>query len=285
MKKIRILIVVCIVLLLAFITSAVFAQQGNFTASDTLSENSVLSKLNANSVSVAADTERTALLDGSVKLESGLNTDEVAYNTNGTYEYYDDPETYTVDYDNMYKVFILSTDDVKQLPPDTPFSEIISENYIWEAPILNSSNEVVSSSAFRKGISESEFASRVASAGTAGINFADERAEMEVTDFVRKNAGKWYWIRTGNMIPLEELEFVANRESVSEFIAELGLDDIVDIKYVALGKYRTEAFYIRVESGDEYAIPFTSHPEIENRALYPISELISLLPDVGGLIE
>jgi hypothetical protein len=279
LKKTWILCLVCAVILSSLTVGIVSASQPGDTSPETVINNILAQDKIANA------TEAPLLATESDKLETSLNNDVIiTINTDGSRSVSDNSIEYVVDFDNMYKVYTLNVQDVKAAyTGNTTFADLISGTYLWEVPIREDS-EVISTAAFRKGITVSELAAKIEKGDAA---FANDEAEAEAYAFVEGHVGQWYWVRTGNLIPVEEADFVSDRTALANFIIETQLTQIEDIKYVSLGKYRTDIIYIRA-NGLEYGITFTSHPEfigLENRTLYPINEIINTLTSVDGLVN
>lgn len=268
MRKNLLYLSVCAFILLSVSAGSVLAQN-NLNSE----KNDVLSKFEKQSIKDFS--EKNALQLETNNLEIDLNSKEgVLLDSNGEEKSIEISESViNCNTANAYQVFELNTDDIiRDYDSNHKFSKYISNSYIWEIPICDKSGTIISTAAFRKG-------AKIKTIKQKNFNFKDKTSEKEFYERAAKREGKWHWIRTGNMIPCSEVEFVSNRDDISSYIRSLGLADIEEIKYVTLGIYRTEMIYVRA-AGKDYGITFGARPDLtglDNRTLYPIEEIMKTL--------
>ena len=281
MRRSWVLYVISVIILVLMVANIVLASDTQIIpeSAHISMEDVVDAKLSA--LSIECSAERNELLNEAENLTDTINSEEiVVYDVeDGVSRKQETTDTYVTDFSNMYKVFTLSIEDVVKgyYEVDKQFSDLITDNYLWEAPIRDQNGNVVSSASFRKGVSFEAFEKK-----SKDMIFENQETKDAVCDFVRSKEGKWYWVRTGNLIPNEEVEFVSDHSALTKYINNLGFPRVEDIKYVSLGIYRTDILYIRAE-GKEYGITFTLRPDLaglENRKLYEIGEIIDILSNM-----
>ena len=277
MKKSWVISALSLIVLVLLMTNIVLANDATVVFDNTNVADSIDAKLSVLSIDFAA--ERNELQRETKSLTETINAEQIVTldDESQLVRQQEAIETYEVDYDSMYKVFTLNTDDIVKSfhVGNELFSSFITDTYLWEAPIRNQKSEVESSASFRKGISFSEFEQK-----SRSISFEDEETREEISNFVRANEGIWYWVRTGNMIPCEEVNFVSDSKALADYIESFGFSEVEDIRYVSLGIYRTDILYIYAD-GKEYGITFTLRPDLiglENRKLYEIGDIVNTLP-------
>jgi hypothetical protein len=177
---------------------------------------------------------------------------------------------------SAYKVYLMKTVDfVTDFENTGSFQKLISNEYFWESPIFDELGNVVSVATFAKGKKFEEY------------NLAEGSVEKEVEDAVRAREGKWFMESNGNFIPNESVEFIVNKDAISNVIIKAGIDIPTDLKVVSLPGFYTYMLYMK-DDKNEFGIPFTYREDLTglvNGNIYKVSELVNNLKNSYAFIH
>lgn len=234
-------------------TNMVFAS-GNDLIKETLSQDSVTSSAEKDSVLKALKDSMDNTLElirGNGSLMITSVDKESSYSSN-----------------KMYKLFMLNEGNfIDSYKKGKTFESLISDEYIWEAPILDTKGNIISINQIVKGKRLDDIKKK----------FGDIE-DKEIENTIKNREGKWYVASTGTSIPLKGVEFISNRDAIASFLLTSGLQNPSKIKVVSLPKVSTYMIYIKDKNG-EFGIPFTSREDFSgatNGKLYKLEELFNI---------
>lgn len=177
--------------------------------------------------------------------------------------------------EKTYKAYKIKPDFRQLYKEYGEFDKLISNDYVWEIPVYNFNEELISVVAIAKGITMEEAKKHL------GI-FKNEEAKEDYINVIRKVEGKWYFQKLGTDIPPEEINFITDSSNIETLLEEAGLKNPSLIKYVMMPVYATDVLYIK-QGNEEYGIPFSYRTDLtglENRKVYKMSDIITSLEKV-----
>jgi len=147
---------------------------------------------------------------------------------------------------NPYKVYLLANDFVDRYQKDHCLASSLNDQYLWEVPILDNLNRIISTS-------------------TAWL-YND----------------KWEIAATGLNIPPEMVQFSANNEAIAQYLATNGLKNLREIKHIRIHRAFMDALYLVSEDGCEYIVPMSNRPDLvglENQKIYPVEQVMKVIAE------
>lgn len=166
-----------------------------------------------------------------------------------------------------YKLYLTNSGDViKDYKLNNNFEKLISNKYIWQTPIIDSTGQVIAVGTIVKGRTLEE------------LKIKSGSIKKEDEDIITSRVGKWYLESVGNNIPSNWAEFISNNDELSAFLLKSDINNPSHLKLVCLPGLNSYMLYIS-NKGDEFGIPFTNIENeigVKNGSLYKMSELISI---------
>jgi len=132
-----------------------------------------------------------------------------------------------------YKVYQLSREDVAKFEKS---QSLVLSQYLWEVPLLDKNNNIVST--------------------ITAWKFND----------------KWEIAQSGLNINEELVKLSSDPKLIAQFLIDKGITDVKSIKHLRIPLAFMDAFYITLDSGEELLIPLKHRMglEIEDMKIYPI---------------
>ncbi|MEW6172750.1 MAG: hypothetical protein AB1510_06730 [Bacillota bacterium] len=143
-----------------------------------------------------------------------------------------------------YKVYLVSKDFIECYHTGRSLGSALSGQYLWEAPLLDDSCRVVS------------------------------------TSTAWENDGKWEIAATGLNIPATMVKLSSDTEAIVKLLVDNGLARLKEIKHVRIHGAGMDAFYLVSETGKEYVVPMSHRPDIiglKNLKVYTVEEAMDVL--------
>lgn len=172
----------------------------------------------------------------------------------------------------MYKVYRLKDDDIVNLyKKEGSFSNLISDNIIWEIPIYNADGKIVSTCSIKRRPMLDE------------LKASGKKLRPEVEQGAKDVEGQWAVTLIGNYIPLEYAALLSEPDKIAEFLNKHDIENPQTIKIVIL-PYATYMLYVK-DNDKEFGIPFNYREDligIKNAEIYEMDAFIEIFGNFLG---
>lgn len=149
---------------------------------------------------------------------------------------------------NKYKVYLISKNFIEDFKISKNFENIISDDFIWEIPLLDENNQIVSTSMAAK-----------------------------------MNNDSWQVVRTGLDIPSDIVEIVSNEEYLEDAIKNLDIKVPKVIKHVRIFSKNMDFIFVKDENNKEFLIPMSfreNETGLSNMQSYEAENVIEVLSNL-----
>lgn len=172
----------------------------------------------------------------------------------------------------MYKVYdIVSPTSFMNMDKSSSFKNVISNEYTWEVPIIDSSNNIVSTYTLSKGRKLEDIQKK-------GMELSQSQI-----DRIKQMEGKWDITLVGNYMPIEGLNLICNSIEFEKHLLNNGIETIDEIKIVKFA-LNTYVIYI-ADDKNEYAIVYNMRPEFINMENGRVYEMSAFIENFQSLLE
>jgi len=152
------------------------------------------------------------------------------------------------------------------------FGKLISNKYVWLAPIIDTNQKQVSIATMDKGITVDEF-------NKLSLKFKTQQDKEQMLAEVKKNEGKWILAKISADISEEQFDFISDSSKIEKVLLDNNITNPSQIKFVLAESHATNILYIK-DGNKEYGIPYCARPEfygLTNGKLYNITEIVDAL--------